>query len=94
MRCSFGRRLRLNLMRRPIRRCRRHEFRDFWPYTPSTRAEVGAYFLAGKLRLGTGLDDFSGARHLGSWIAQVGIADIKGLLYWGVRHAAQMSGPP
>jgi len=81
-------------MRRPIRRCRRHEFRDFWPYTPSTRAEVGAYFLAGKLRLGTGLDDFSGARHLGSWIAQVGIADIKGLLYWGVRHAAQMSGPP
>jgi hypothetical protein len=52
-------------------------------------AEVGAYFLAGKLRLGAGVDDFAGARHLESWIAQVGIADINGLVYWGVRHAAQ-----
>lgn len=52
-------------------------------------AEVGAYFLAGKLRLGAGVDDFSGVRRLQSWIVQVGIADINGLLYWGVRHAVQ-----
>ncbi len=60
-----------------------------WFESCTPGAEVGAYFLAGKLRLGAGLDDFSGARHLASWIAQVGIADINGLLYWGVRHAAQ-----
>ena len=51
--------------------------------------EVGAYFLAGKLRLGAGVDRFAGAGQLDSWIAQVGIADINGLIYWGVRHAAQ-----
>jgi len=52
-------------------------------------AEVGAYFIAGKLRLGAGVDRFAGAGQLDSWIAQVGIADINGLIYWGVRHAAQ-----
>ena len=52
-------------------------------------AEVGAYFLAGKLRLGAGVDRFAGAGQLDSWIAQVGIADINGLIYWGVRHAVQ-----
>jgi hypothetical protein len=51
--------------------------------------EVGAYFLAGKLRLGAGVDRFAGAGQLDSWIAQVGIADINGLIYWGVRHAVQ-----
>jgi hypothetical protein len=51
--------------------------------------EVGAYFLAGKLRLGAGVDRFAGAGQLDSWIAQVGIADINGLVYWGVRHAVQ-----
>ena len=52
-------------------------------------AEVGAYFIAGKLRLGAGVDRFAGAGQLDSWIAQVGIADINGLIYWGVRHAVQ-----
>src|SRR5450432_640702 len=52
-------------------------------------AEVGAYFIAGKLRLGAGADRFAGAGQLDSWIAQVGIADINGLIYWGVRHAVQ-----
>ena len=51
--------------------------------------EVGAYFLAGKLRLGAGVDRFAGVGQLDSWIAQVGIADINGLIYWGVRHAVQ-----
>ena len=54
--------------------------------------EVGAYFLAGKLRLGAGVDRFAGAGQLDSWIAQVGIADINGLIYWGVRHARAVSG--
>jgi hypothetical protein len=50
---------------------------------------VGAYFIAGKLRLGAGVDRFAGVGQLDSWIAQVGIADINGLIYWGVRHAVQ-----
>ena len=60
-----------------------------WFESCTPGAEVGAYFLAGKLRLGAGVVDFSGARQLASWTVQVGIADINGLLYWGVRHAVQ-----
>ncbi len=60
-----------------------------WFESCTVGAEVGAYFIAGKLRLGAGVDRFAGAGQLDSWIAQVGIADINGLIYWGVRHAAQ-----
>jgi predicted acylesterase/phospholipase RssA len=51
--------------------------------------EVGAYFIAGKLRLGGGINSFPDARQLDAWTVNVGIADINGLIYWGVRHAVQ-----
>lgn len=60
-----------------------------WFASCTPGAEVGAYFLAGKLRVGASVDDFPGGRQLQSWTVQVGIADINGLLYWGVRHAVQ-----
>ena len=49
-------------------------------------AELAGYFLAGKLRLSVGVDDFAliaDTHH--AWSVKLGLADLNGLTYWALR---------
>jgi predicted acylesterase/phospholipase RssA len=51
--------------------------------------EVGVYLLAGKIRVGAGVNKFTDLGWPDGWTVQTGIADINGLVYWMLRHAVQ-----
>jgi len=51
--------------------------------------EVGIFLLAGKIRVGAGVDKFTDLTWPAAWTVQAGIADINGLVYWMLRHAMQ-----
>jgi predicted acylesterase/phospholipase RssA len=51
--------------------------------------EVGVYLLAGKIRVGAGVNNFAELGWPDGWTVQTGLADINGLVYWMLRHAVQ-----
>ena len=55
--------------------------------------DVGAYLLAGKLRLSVGMDDYAGGDWKKLLNIKLGIADINGLLYWASRFAVREREP-
>ena len=51
--------------------------------------EAGVFLLAGKIRVGAGVDKLTDLKWPAAWTVQAGIADINGLVYWMLRHAVQ-----
>jgi pyridoxine 5'-phosphate synthase PdxJ len=51
--------------------------------------ELGVYLLAGKLHVAASIDKLVDVKWPDTMTINVGLADINGLIYWGLRQAVQ-----